>query len=64
MARRSRTGYHDGEWSVPAGHLEGGEDALTGLARELREEVMIEISQTPCRPVLVMHRARGARRRR
>jgi len=58
LARRSGTGYHDGEWSLPAGHLEGGEDALTGLARELREELLIDISRAACRLVLVMHRAR------
>lgn len=58
MARRAGTGYHDGELSLPAGHLEGGEDALTGLARELREELLIEVSRAACRLVLVMHRAR------
>jgi 8-oxo-dGTP pyrophosphatase MutT (NUDIX family) len=36
---RSATGYRDGQLSLPAGHLDGGEDAVTGLVRELREEV-------------------------
>lgn len=43
LMRRAGSGYHDGELSLPAGHLDGGEDALAGLLRELREELTITL---------------------
>lgn len=57
LLRRAGSGYHDGELSLPAGHLDGGEDALSGLLRELREEITITAERDSCRLVLVMHRA-------
>ncbi|MEH3078306.1 MAG: NUDIX domain-containing protein [Quadrisphaera sp.] len=43
--------------SLPAGHLDGGEDAVSGLVRELAEEVGIDVQPRDCRLVLTMHRA-------
>ena len=57
LVRRSGTGYRDGQLSLPAGHLDGGEDAVTGLVRELREELGIEADPASCRLALVMHSA-------
>jgi 8-oxo-dGTP diphosphatase len=57
LMRRAGSGYHDGELSLPAGHLDGNEDVLTGLLRELREELTISVSRESCRLVLVMHRS-------
>ena len=57
LMRRSGTGYRDGLLSVPAGHLDGGEDALSGLLRELREEICVEADRASCQLALVMHRA-------
>lgn len=56
LLRRAGSGYHDGELSLPAGHLDGGEDALAGLVRELREELAISVDRDACRLALVMHR--------
>jgi 8-oxo-dGTP diphosphatase len=56
LLRRAGSGYHDGELSLPAGHLDGGEDALAGLVRELREELAITVDRDACRLALVMHR--------
>jgi 8-oxo-dGTP pyrophosphatase MutT (NUDIX family) len=56
LLRRAGSGYHDGELSLPAGHLDGGEDALSGLVRELREELTIGVDRDTCRLALVMHR--------
>lgn len=56
LLRRHGTGYHDGELSLPAGHLDGGEDAVAGLIRELREELTIAIDRDACRLALVIHR--------
>ncbi|MEV6814981.1 NUDIX domain-containing protein [Micromonospora sp. NPDC051296] len=57
LIRRSATGYRDGQLSLPAGHLDGGEDAVTGLVRELREELGIEADPQSCRLALLMHSA-------
>jgi 8-oxo-dGTP pyrophosphatase MutT (NUDIX family) len=57
LVRRAGSGYHDGEFSLPAGHLDGGESAVAGLVRELREEVMVDADRRACRMVLVAHRA-------
>jgi 8-oxo-dGTP diphosphatase len=57
VMRRSGTGYRDGQLSLPAGHLDGGEDAVSGLVRELREELGIDAVPAGCRLALVMHAA-------
>ena len=57
LIRRAGTRYRDGQLSVPAGHLDGGEDAVSGMRRELREEVCIEADREACRLAVVMHRA-------
>jgi 8-oxo-dGTP pyrophosphatase MutT (NUDIX family) len=56
LLRRHGSGYHDGELSLPAGHLDGGEDAVAGLIRELAEELTIAIDRSACRLGLVIHR--------
>jgi 8-oxo-dGTP diphosphatase len=57
LLRRAATGYRDGQLSLPAGHLDGGEDAIAGLVRELREELGIEAEPQSCRLALLMHSA-------
>lgn len=57
LMRRAGTGYRDGQWSLPAGHLDGGEDAVTGLIRELREELAIEADPHGCHLAVLMHSA-------
>lgn len=42
LMRRQNTGWCDGDYDVPAGHLEPGEHLLAGLQREAREEIGIE----------------------
>lgn len=56
LLRRAHTGYEDGNYSVPAGHLDGGELVLEAAAREAREETGIEIDPEGMRVVGVMHR--------
>lgn len=57
LMRRAGSGYRDGELSLPAGHLDGAEDALTGLLRELREELTITADRDSCRLAVLLHRA-------
>lgn len=57
LMRRKGSGYHDGRLSLPAGHLDGGEDAVSGLVRELAEELTVEVDPASCELALTMHRA-------
>jgi 8-oxo-dGTP pyrophosphatase MutT (NUDIX family) len=56
LLRRAGSGYRDGQWSLPAGHLDGDEDAVSGLVRELSEEVSISAERDSCRLAVLLHR--------
>lgn len=44
MSLRSGTGYRDGFWSFPAGHLENGESLHQAMVREAKEELDMSIT--------------------
>ena len=56
FARRCNTGYRDGEYSVPAGHIEEGEFATAAAIREIQEEVGVMIEPKDLQPAHIMHR--------
>lgn len=56
LSRRKNTGYADGMYSLPAGHVEDGETLKDCLIREAREEVGVTIKSTDASLVHVMHR--------
>lgn len=57
LVRRSKTGYFDGSYSLPAGHFEGGESATGVAIRESEEEVGVSINPKDLRLVHTLHRA-------
>jgi len=62
LARRYNTGYRDGEYSVPAGHLDGNETVIAAGIREAKEEVDVEIKASDMTFSSVMHRLEGDER--
>lgn len=56
LQRRYQTGFEDGNYGVPAGHLDGGETAKEGCVREIKEEIGIDLKPEDLTVVAVMHR--------
>jgi 8-oxo-dGTP pyrophosphatase MutT (NUDIX family) len=57
LLRRAGSGFHDGELSLPAGHVDEGEDALTAVVREIGEELLVEVEPSACALALTGHSA-------
>jgi 8-oxo-dGTP diphosphatase len=56
LSRRFQTGYMDGHYSVPAGHLDGGETVTHAAIREAREETGLELAAEDISFACVLHR--------
>jgi len=56
LSRRYNTGFHDGEYSLPAGHLDGNETLKEALIREAKEEIDVDLDPTDLKLIHVMHR--------
>jgi len=62
LLRRFNTGYRDGEYSVPAGHLDGNETVMAAATREAVEETGVRIEAGEIAFSSVMHRNEGDER--
>ncbi len=57
---RRGTGYRDGHWAcAAAGHVEAGESASAGAAREAAEELGVVIAPDDLVPLTALHRTQG-----
>lgn len=54
LSKRQNTGYGDGNFSVPAGHLEENESFDEAIIRETKEEIGIEIKNIEL--IKILHR--------
>lgn len=56
LLRRTNTGYRDGFYDMPAGHLEEGETLRQAAARELKEETGLDVMEDGLEFVELLHR--------
>ena len=56
MGRRFNTGWQDGNYGLPSGHLESGESVVEALLREVKEESGIDIRPKDVKFIHAMHR--------
>jgi 8-oxo-dGTP diphosphatase len=62
MLRRYQTGYMDGYYSVPAGHLDGEEKVRNAGAREAQEEIGVRVDPEQMEFAGVFHRREDSER--
>ena len=61
LSRRCNTGWNDGAYAVPAGHLKENESVLDALIREAREETGLVLKRENLKVIHVMHRKTSER---
>ena len=59
MLKRAGTGYCDGYFDLPGGHLEANEDIFDGMIREAKEEIGITIKREDMEILHIYHRYKG-----
>lgn len=59
LSKRQNTGFKDGEYGLPAGHVDGQEDLICAMQREASEEIGVQIEKKDLSLVHVMHRHCG-----
>jgi 8-oxo-dGTP diphosphatase len=56
LSRRFNTGWEDGKYSVPAGHVDTGESVTEATIREAHEEIGVTLKPEDIEVIHVMHR--------
>ena len=62
LMRRAGTGFFDGLYSLPGGHVEAGESLCDTAVREMREELAIDIDRATLEIIGVVHRRSDSNR--
>ena len=55
LALRKNTGYRDGEYELPGGHVDAGEDLMNAMVREAKEELNIEVKEENLKIAHILH---------
>jgi len=55
LSLRKNTGSNDGEYELPGGHVEYGEDLIEAMIREAREELDIELKNEDLKIIHILH---------
>ena len=61
LSLRKNTGYRDGEYELPGGHVDKGEDLIHAMVREAKEELLIDIKEEDLKIVHILHNYTGDR---
>lgn len=61
LSLRKNTGYRDGEYELPGGHVDKGEDLIHAMVREAKEELLIDIKEEDLSIVHILHHYTGDR---
>jgi mutator protein MutT len=56
LCRRAYTGWQDGNYSLPSGHLDPNETIIEAMLRETKEEVGVVLKKEDIKLVHTMHR--------
>lgn len=56
LMRRAGTGFFDGQFSLPGGHVEPGESIIAAARREMLEETGLRLEPGDIAPLGVVHR--------
>jgi 8-oxo-dGTP diphosphatase len=58
LGRRKNTGYFDGNYQPPAGHVEEGELPIEAVIREAEEEIGVKLNKKDVLPAHFMYRVK------
>ncbi len=61
LALRKNTGYNDGEYELPGGHVEENEDLMNAMVREANEELGINLKAEDLKIEHILHNYKGNR---
>ena len=61
LSKRKNTGHNDGEYELPGGHLEKGEDLYEAMIREAKEELLVDIKREDMKIIHLLHHYTGER---
>ena len=61
LALRKNTGYNDGKYELPGGHVDANEDLIHAMIREAKEELNIDLKRENLKIEHIIHHYKGDR---